>query len=480
MEGNKRILLEDVEKAQPPAYAQAEKLLADARKGFACKWVVLDDDPTGTQTVNHVSVYTDWSVESLRQGFEENRPLFFVLTNSRGMTEKETKKIHAEIAERIVKISKEMGISFQIISRGDSTLRGHYPTETEVLQTVVEKETDIPFDGEILCPFFPQGGRYTLNDIHYVATEGMLIPAAETEFARDKTFGYKNSNLGLWVEEKTRGRFPAEEQISVSLSELRAGDAEGIAEKLKRVSGFRKVFVNALRYEDLEVFAAALFLALKAGKHFLYRTAAAFPEVMGDIKKAPLLTAKDLQDTGNIHGGLIVVGSHVKKTTEQLEQLLALKEVWGIPFASSLVLDEEAFKQEQDRVQNELKAHLMAGETVAVYTDRKLMLPETGDPEEALKLSLKISDAVTDFVRNLQVRPRFMIAKGGITSSDIGVKGLGIKRAEVAGQLLPGIPVWRTGRESRFPGLPYVIFPGNVGNADSLKTAAEILMNKGQ
>lgn len=478
MEKKKRMTLEEVQNAQPPVYAQAEKLLEKAREGFFCKWIVLDDDPTGIQTVNGVSVYTDWSEESLQQGFKEERPLFFILTNSRGMTEKETIAIHTEIAERTVKISKETGIPFQIISRGDSTLRGHYPTETEVLKNTIERNGGPSFDGEILCPFFPQGGRYTLDDIHYVCTENEWIPAAETEFAKDKTFGYENSHLGRWVEEKTGGRFPASEQISISLSELREGDTEKIAEKIKAVTGFRKILVNALCYEDLDVFAAALFLALKDGKHFLYRTAATFPEVMGGVKQRPLLTAEELRDGENTNGGLIVVGSHVKKTTEQLKCLLTLKGIRELPFASSLVLDPEAFKKERERVQAELERRLSAGETVVVYTERTLLLPETENPEDALRLSLQISDAVTDFVRRLRVRPRFIIAKGGITSSEIGVKGLEVKRAEAAGQILPGIPVWKTGSESHFPGLPYVIFPGNVGKEDSLKTAVEKLMSE--
>lgn len=106
-----------------------------------------------------------------------------------------------------------------------------------------------------------------------------------------------------------------------------------------------------------------------------------------------------------------------------------------------------------------------------VYTERTLLVPDSKDPEEALRLSVKISDALTGFVTKLAVKPSFIVAKGGITSSDVGVKGLQVKRATVAGQILPGIPVWRTGAESRFPGIAYVIFPGNVGDVDSLRKA---------
>ena len=448
---------------------------------FDGKIIVLDDDPTGIQTVNGVSVYTDWSEQSIRQGFEGKEGLFFLLTNSRAMTEAETKKTHRAIGERVAKTAKEFGIPFLLISRGDSTLRGHYPTETETLRHAIEENSEIRYDGEVICPFFPQGGRFTQGNIHYVSVAGRLVPAAETEFAGDKTFGYRNSHLGKWVEEKTKGQYPWKEQCYISLETLQKKDLERIEKQLWQVHNFKKVIVNAMTYDDLEVFTEALLRVINGGKNFLFRTAASFVQVIGGIAERPLLTAKDLVEEGNKNGGLILVGSHVKKTTEQLEELLTLDQVIAIPFASGLVGNAERFEAEKIRVQALIEEKLSAGATVAVYTERQVLVPDSSDPEEALRLSLRISDAVTGFVEKLKARPRFIIAKGGITSSEVGVKGLKVKRAFVAGQVLPGIPVWRTGEESKFPGLPYVIFPGNVGERDSLKQiVSKLIKEKGE
>lgn len=477
MKNREYLTLEEVMAEEPPVCQDAEALLKEERNGFVCKLVVLDDDPTGIQTVNQVSVYTDWSEQSIREGFEEECNLFFILTNSRGMTEADSIRIHREIGTRVAKIAKEKNCPFLIISRGDSTLRGHYPAETETLRQVIEQDTSLRFDGEILCPFFPQGGRYTVDDIHYVYSEGRLIPAAQTEFATDRTFGYRHSHLGQWVEEKTAGDYPAEDQCYIGLDLLRGGKIEDIVKKLEQVEHFDKVIVNALAYEDLYVFMAALLRVLKSGKKFMFRTAASFPEVLGGVESRPLLMAEELIEPENENGGLIVVGSHVKKTTVQLEQLLTLNGIVPIPFRSGLVYRQAEFDEECRRVQSQVERELGDGRTAVIYTERTLLVPENGDPEEALKLSLRISDAVTDFVRKLQICPRFIIAKGGITSSEIGVKGLGVRRAVAAGQILPGIPVWMTGEESRFPGLPYVIFPGNVGEADSLKKIVERLLS---
>lgn len=443
---------------------------------FICKIVVLDDDPTGIQTVNGVSVYTDWSEKSIREGFREKNNLFFLLTNSRAMTEEETIATHRLIGERVVKASRESGIPFLIISRGDSTLRGHYPAETETLRRTIEQVSDIRYDGEVICPFFPQGGRYTSGNIHYVSDGGRLIPAGETEFARDKTFGYKNSHLGKWVEEKTGGTYAWEQQCYIELETLRNRDYDRIEEQLLQVVDFTKVIVNAMSYDDLYVFKTSLLRAMRSGKHFLFRTAAAFVQVMGGIEDRSLLTAEELVEEDDRRGGLIVIGSHVNKTTEQLNELMTLEEVIPVPFYSGLVGRAGEFEVEQARVQERIEEELEAGHTVAVYTERRLLVPDSDDPEDALRLSLLISDAVTGFVKKLKVRPRFIIAKGGITSSEVGVKGLGVQKAYVAGQIMPGIPVWKTGAESKFPGLPYVIFPGNVGEKDSLKRIVSDLM----
>lgn len=108
-----------------------------------------------------------------------------------------------------------------------------------------------------------------------------------------------------------------------------------------------------------------------------------------------------------------------------------------------------------------------------IYTSRQVRLAQ--DKEKSLSLSVKISEFLTRIVERLQVRPSYLIAKGGITSSDIGIKGLKVRKAFVIGQAAPGISVWMTGEESRFPGLPYIIFPGNVGTDETLRQIADNL-----
>ena len=145
---------------------------------------------------------------------------------------------------------------------------------------------------------------------------------------------------------------------------------------------------------------------------------------------------------------------------------------------SDLVIEGDALERETQRIVTECEKWIEKRKTPVVYTKRKLLTIPNDTPEEALIRSVKISDAVQSVVGNLKITPAFIIAKGGITSSDVGTRALKVKRAKVLGQIRPGIPVWQTGEESRFPGVAYVIFPGNVGNDETLLEAAEILMNE--
>lgn len=456
--------------------AAVDALLEKEIKVNNKKIVVLDDDPTGVQTVHDISVYTNWEKESIRQGFEEENNLFYVLTNSRGFTAEQTTKAHKEIAAVVDEIARETNKEYIFISRSDSTLRGHYPLETEILKTDYEHNTGKTIDGEILCPFFKEGGRFTIDNVHYVKYGDELVPANETEFAKDKTFGYRAASMPEYVEEKTKGAYKAEDVTCISLEDIRNVNIDKIEEQLMAVKDFRKIIVNAVDYVDVKVFCVALYRAMSKGKVFMFRTAAAIVKVMGGVTDQPLLTREQMVVNETSNGGIIVVGSHTDKTTKQVECLKELTAVEFIELDATLVKDDKAFEAEVQRCLAKEEECIRAGKTVCCYTTRALITADTGDKEDELRLSVKISDAVQSLVGRLSVTPGFVIAKGGITSSDVGTKALAVRKANVLGQIRPGIPVWQTGKESRFPLTPYVIFPGNVGEVSTLKEAAEILM----
>lgn len=455
---------------------KVDALYKDALAAFDRKIIVLDDDPTGIQTVHGVKVYIDWTYERILDCFQDADGMSFIMTNSRSFTSAYTESVHREIAENAAKAAAETGKDYVLISRGDSTMRGHWPLETQVLADVLTQVGGKKFDGEVVMPFFMEGGRFTFGNVHYVKDGDMLHPAGTTEFAKDATFGYTASNIAEWCEEKSGGAYPAENCICIALEDIRSLNVEKIASQLMAAKDFTKIIVNAVCYEDLKVFSAAYVKALNAGKEFMFRTAAAWTKILGGIPDKALLTKEELIEDPSL-GGIVLVGSHVNKTTLQLEDLKNS----GLPirfeeFDATRVTEENGLEHEVERIITIAEEEIRKGGTVAVYTTRKRIDLEGYDKEQRLQMSVAISDAVTSIIGKLTVKPSFIVAKGGITSSDVGVKALRVKRALVMGQIMPGIPVWMTGDESKFPQMPYVIFPGNVGEVTTLTSVVRTLM----
>jgi len=465
-------LLEDLLPVWP------EDLLPEIRtrvEKAGVKIVVLDDDPTGTQTVYDVPVLTDGSVGALGRAFRDPSPVFFILTNSRSMSPAEAEKLNRQIAANLKVASKSAGQTFVVVSRSDSTLRGHYPGEVDWLLD----ELDMDCDGVILAPFFEEGGRLTVGNVHYVSESDAVIPAAETEFAADTAFGYQHSDLREWVAEKKGGGFDPNQVAVISLTAIREGGSDAVAEALMTLTDARVCVVNAAVYRDLEVFVAGLLQAEAAGKRFIYRTAASFVRVRAGMAPVPLLTARDLLPAQACpFGGLVVAGSYVAKTTRQLAALEAAGLAEGIEVSVRRLLLAEGPQDEIQRVSEAANRLLKAGKNVVIFTSREKL--DAASQAAFLANGRVISDSLVAIVRRITVTPAWLIAKGGITSSVIATDGLDVKQARVMGQVLPGIPAWRMGEESRFPGRAYVVFPGNVGGDDALAAVVRGFSNQGK
>jgi uncharacterized protein YgbK (DUF1537 family) len=409
--------------------------------------VVLDDDPTGTQTVHDIAVLTEWNQGTLDSELKRGGPGFYILTNSRAFSSTDARGMNLEIGRRLARQS-----NLTVVSRGDSTLRGHFPDEVAALSEGLAGLTEpLPI---LLCPCFEAGGRFTIRDIHYVAEGDYLVPAGQTPFAADTVFGYRSSNLREWVMEKSRGRLPLSKITSISLDEIRRGGPVVVAKKLQLPPGTICV-ANAVCRRDLEVIVLAGLVAEERGQRLLYRTAASFVSVRMGQREHSLLSARDLRDDSSV-GGLVVVGSHVPKSTEQLSRLITQREIEAL----------ELCETDIERTARVMREGLRSGRDVALFTSRQLV--KANSQSQNLAIAQRMSNALVEVVSRLDVQPRFFVAKGGITSSDLATRALGVRRALVRGQILPGVPVWQLGGESRFPGMNYVVFPGNVGGPDAL------------
>ena len=423
------------------------------------KIIVLDDDPTGTQTVKDLPVYTDWTESLLTDAFEQPNNMFYILTNSRALNALETTQLHQELSKNIENVSLKLNKPYLIISRGDSTLRGHFYLEPKVLNDAASK----PFNAVFYLPEFFEGDRYTYKGVHYLKEDNQYIPVSESEFANDTTFGFNSKSMADFIEEKSQGEIKSENVFHITLDQIRNREKEEILSTFDTLSNFDAVVVDALNDEDMDYFTACLVKYLKShNKRFIFRTAASFVKSICETP-GEIINLKNYKKNNN--GGVIIVGSHVKKSSSQLNHLLENTDINAIEFDVKAVT-QSSLQDYIDKLTTEVENIIAKGKDVVIYTSRDVI--KTDDLTNNLSISTNISNSLVSIVKQLSIRPNFIIAKGGITSSDVATKGLNIKKAEVIGQITKGVPVWLTGKEAKYDHMPYVIFPGNVGEVDTL------------
>jgi uncharacterized protein YgbK (DUF1537 family) len=433
------------------------------------KIIVLDDDPTGIQTVHGCLVLTSWPEDILQKAFRDDVPFFYILTNSRSLNKEEAEKINAEVVKQILMVNSEFGYKIIFISRSDSTLRGHFPLETDTIKNVLSTYNLKPGFPVIFTPAFFEAGRFTIDNVHYYKEGESLIPVNESEFANDNVFGYKHANLIDYIIEKTNNEIKPENILAFGLNELKNSSVDDIIQKAELNKSAAYIISNAWQYADLYKLAlAVLTLAIKGKNPLILRTSSSFPKALSGIEDKPHLTGTVLNVKSQ--KGLFIIGSHVQKTTRQLNKILENHEVQGIEIPVDLVLNSP--DSLLGEIQSSIKNIWKSGKLPVLFTSRKEVRLE--NKSERLNLGKKVSEFLVNIVCYLPEAPSYLVSKGGITSHDILTKGLKLKSARVAGQVLPGVPVILTGSNHKFSEMPFVIFPGNVGNDNSLAEIVEI------
>lgn len=436
---------------------------------------VLDDDPTGSQAVHDVEVVTVLEEEAYDAALAGPAATCFVLTNTRSMEEQAAAEVNVQAAWGLLALAGRRGTRVQLLSRSDSTLRGHVIAEVKALDSVRRETAGRGYDGVLLVPAFLEAGRLTAGDVHWARVSGRLVPVGETEFARDAAFGYSASNLCDFVAEKSGGVIRRDDVASIGLADIRLGGPRRVRDLLAGVRDGRWVVVNATEYSDLETVAAGVLMAERAGASFLFRTGPSFVRALTGMGPRAPLRGADIWPAGRPAPGghgLVVVGSHVGQTSRQLD---ALQARGGI---TAFELDVQAIVaggETADGTARQVAAALRDSD-VLLYTSRTVV---TGrDAAGSLEIARTVSAALARTVREaLAARPAWVVAKGGITSHDVARNGLGIRRAEVAGQLFPGVISLLRPLDAapEAIGVPYVVFAGNVGDDDTLADVVAIL-----
>jgi len=463
--------------ADPPPALEVD-LLADIRRARAERprsLVVFDDDPTGTQAVHGVPVLCDWSRETLAAGLAASDTVF-VLTNTRSLDARSAAaRLRAAVRTVLDVVSEPDAVAF--LTRSDSTLRGHVPLETDVVSAELARH-GAPVDAVLQCPAFPEAGRVTVGDVQWTRWDGGWRRTDDTPFARDPHFGYRSAHLPSWLEERSAGRIQADEVRTLTLEDIRLGGPARVADILATLRTAAAsspparpahdpahVVANAMDAADLDVVALGVLMAEARGARLVGRVGPSYVRARAGIAPSAPLTTNRLFPNGVLaKHGLVIVGSHVPTTNRQLAALSRLAGLRTVELDVRRIVDAAEAEAEIARAAA-IAGDALSTADVVVSTSRDV-LPDTG----AHTVSRQVSNALVQVLRRLHDHPlRFIVAKGGITASDLATEALELRQATVAGQMLSGlISVWLLPPGSPYPHLPFVLFPGNVGEADTL------------
>ena len=448
------------------------------------KIIIIDDDPTGSQTVNGCNLVLKWDYETLLKGLKGGSNLLFILANTRSLSEKDVKIRLKEICSSLKKVMNNSSLAeedFVVISRGDSTLRGHNFIEPFIINEFLG-----PFDATFYIPAFIEGNRTTLNGNHFVDN----VPVHKTIFAQDEIFGFKTSNIKELIYEQSNRQINIDNIENINIKDFEILDLNqpnNLYIYIKNLLNNKRVIVDIIDYSQLNKFSNIVKSLLKK-KKFLFRTAASFISSLSNVQinqkdhiYFSQLRRKNTKD--QIMKGLIVVGSCVELTTLQLNEILELNIC--VPIEINVLKLYELFKiKDNSHQMNSLKNlilhsirfSLTKNSIPVLFTSREII--SLKDKNELIQFQHFLSVFIAGIVSAVKNEVGYLISKGGITTNTILSEGLGADSVYLEGQILPGISLVMFDLFKQKGSLPIVTFPGNIGNQMSLVRTLEIIENK--
>ena len=447
------------------------------------KIIVIDDDPTGSQTVSDCLLLLRWDHKTLLKGFNNNSKIFFILANTRSLSEDDARERIQEICINLSIIIRNKFYEkekFILISRGDSTLRGHNFLEPYIINRFLG-----PFDATFHIPAFIEGNRITIEGNHFV--EG--IPAHYTIFARDKIFGYKTNNLRTLLYEKSNSKLSIDSIKNLTVRDLELLNItpeNNIFKFIKGLNNNQQIIVDATNYSELNKLSN-LFKKLRE-KKFLFRTSASFISSIlnsntNNLKKSTYSELRRKNNANKYMPGIIIIGSYVDKTTRQLNKMLKISSCKALELnilnLYQLFNNENNYSQLnylKKSILNTIQRILASGQTPVLYTSRNFLVLD--NESKQIKFQKFLSSFIAKLVADIKFEIGYLISKGGITTNTILSEGFNIDSVYLEGQILAGISLITVDLMKLKSKIPIVTFPGNIGEEDDLVKVWKLLENK--
>jgi uncharacterized protein YgbK (DUF1537 family) len=423
---------------------------------------VVDDDPTGAQGQADVPLLLSWRDGLVEAALDDEPPAVHLLTNSRALDESAAYALVREASEAADAAAPEP----RLVLRGDSTLRAHLLPEYAGVRDALYPGTAPPL---LLVPALPAAGRVTRDGHHWLVRGGKRVPLEETEFATDGEFAYESSRLLDWAQERSGGYFPAARGIEIDLDRVRSDDgAETVAAALLEAALGQDpavVVPDAETEADLETIAEGLRRAWLEAPAIVVRCAPTFASVLsgaGATARAPLPVVE--------RGLLVVVGSHVPISSAQLAALETRHPQTTVELDPAVLAGPSA-GEEIAQAAERARALLDRGRLAIVATARSVS-PETLGPTAGMR----VARAVAAVVDRLRDAADVLLSKGGTTSAINVRDGLHAERARIVGPVAAGISLWLVNEDAGEAQRPVIVFPGNVGDAETLADLVDRLL----
>ena len=447
------------------------------------KIVVFDDDPTGSQSVYGCPLILKWDEDTIVQALEIDSPLLFILANTRSMSSQGSENRTREICRSIKSVFQRESLNLRdvlVVSRGDSTLRGHGCLEPAILENELG-----PFDATFHVPAFLEGGRTTVNGVHLLNG----IPVHLSNFASDQIFGYSTSFLPDWLEEKSHGSIASKSVLHLTIEQLQSAieTNQGIQDLMVFLRGLSDnvlVVVDAQESSHLSIFANTI-IKLMSEKRFLFRSAAslisAFAELPSNVYSRSSLVSLRLRDKDfKLKPGIIIVGSHVVLADQQLHFLLKDSHLRGIEIPVKKIarvlegsLPDILLEDLEIMFFSQVKKILSAGKTPVIYTTRGEL--QFASSSKRISFGLQLAELIARLVGRLSNDLGYVISKGGITTQSLLDKGFNLSMVELKGQIMPGLSMVCSHKNNGYIQFPIITFPGNLGDETTLFKAWKIM-----
>ena len=442
------------------------------------KIIVIDDDPTGSQSVHDCLLLLNWDYEILLNGLKSSSNLLFILANTRSLSEREVEKRLKEICNNLCKIfaSENLQDDFIFVSRGDSTLRGHNFLEPDLINKYLG-----PFDATFHIPAFLEGNRITIDGKHFVNG----VPAHKTIFAKDNIFGYETNDLKKLLYQKSRSKI--EFQNIKNLNNIENYSRDELINFIENLINNTHVIVDIDKFSQLQKFSEIIRNSIK-NKKFLFRTAASFLKAISNTKNSQknhfyYSQLRRRNQLNKFLPGLIIIGSHTEISTKQLEKLLEVNscvaielDVEGFYVAHNSKDDKTQIFKFKKVILNYMREILNNSRIPVLFTSRKVKKFENN--LDQMNFYNCLSSFIAELVANLKDEIGYLIAKGGITSNTILNSSFNVDYVYLEGQISSGISLVRVKLFNRNNDLPVITFPGNLGNDNSLVEVWKAIENK--